>query len=482
MKYIRICFSLLFIISLGAQGQEKRVYMPSDDQSAIDSLARIEQGIPTALMIDPSLIQQRLKSIEGRIPLVYNVHSHQFVEYFAFKKAAFTQRMLEKRDLYFPLYEKYLKLYNLPDELKYLSLIESGLETKALSNKGAGGLWQFMPYTARGDFGLRVDSFVDERFDPERATEAACKYMRQLYRIFGDWHMVLAAYNTGPGNVKRAIRKCGANNFWGIYNCLPSQTRNYVPQYIAITYMMNFHWDHQIQAQEWAQNMPSDTVHVNGYLNLNVLSNLSGFSIDTFRVLNPHILSNTIPASHQRIIMRIPSQKYAFFKENRQKILDSAAYFGPRAIGQDSSMLVQPVEEWVKKKHVVRKGENIYEVARRVDVSVFELKRINRLRSNRIRKGKILYYFVKEWVMPKIAVAKLDSLTNEGEIPTAKMVENTSKKSVKVSKKTQYYKVRSGDTLSEIADKHPGLTVEKIKKLNRLRSKPIQPGMRLRIS
>ncbi|MEN9364074.1 MAG: hypothetical protein RI903_1383 [Bacteroidota bacterium] len=479
---MRICFFLLFIISLGAQGQEKRLYMPSDDQSAIDSLARIEQGIPTALMIDPLLIQQRLKSIEGRIPLVYNVHSHQFVEYFAFKKAAFTQRMLEKRDLYFPLYEKYLKLYNLPDELKYLSLIESGLETKALSNKGAGGLWQFMPYTARGDFGLRVDSFVDERFDPERATEAACKYMRQLYRIFGDWHMVLAAYNTGPGNVKRAIRKCGANNFWGIYNCLPSQTRNYVPQYIAITYMMNFHWDHQIQAQEWARHMPSDTVHVNGYLNLNLLSNLSGFSIDTFRVLNPHILSNTIPASHQRIIMRIPSQKYAFFKENRQKILDSAAYFGPRAIGQDSSLLAQPVEQWVKKKHVVRKGENIYEVARRVDVSVFELKRINRLRSNRIRKGKILYYFVKEWVMPKIEVAKLDSLTNVGEIPTSKTVENTSKKSVKVSYKTKYYKVKSGDTLSEIADKHPGLTVEKIKKLNRLRSKPIQPGMRLRIS
>ena len=482
MKRKSICFLLFLLNTLLAQGQEKRVYMPSDDVLSIDSLARIEQGLPTALMIDPSLIQQRLKSIEGRIPLVYNVHSHQFVEYFAFKKAAFTQRMLEKRDLYFPLYEKYLKLYNLPDELKYLSLIESGLETKALSNKGAGGLWQFMPYTARGDFGLRVDSFVDERFDPERATEAACKYMRQLYRIFGDWHMVLAAYNTGPGNVKRAIRKCGATNFWGIYNCLPSQTRNYVPQYIAITYMMNFHWDHQIQAQEWAQHMPSDTVHVNGYLNLNVLSNLSGFSIDTFRVLNPHILSNTIPASHQRIIMRIPSQKYAFFKENRQKILDSAAYFGPRAMGQDSSLLFQPVEQWVKKKHVVRKGENIYEVARRVDVSVFELKRINHLRSNRIRKGKTLYYFVKEWVMPKIEAAKLDTLNNESENLNAKSQDSNSKKSVRVSKKPKYYKVKSGDTLSEIADKHPGVSVEKIKKLNRLRSKPIQPGMRLRIS
>ena len=482
MKRKSICFLLFLLNTLLAQGQEKRVYMPSDDVLSIDSLARIEQGLPTALMIDPSLIQQRLKSIEGRIPLVYNVHSHQFVEYFAFKKAAFTQRMLEKRDLYFPLYEKYLKLYNLPDELKYLSLIESGLETKALSNKGAGGLWQFMPYTARGDFGLRVDSFVDERFDPERATEAACKYMRQLYRIFGDWHMVLAAYNTGPGNVKRAIRKCGATNFWGIYNCLPSQTRNYVPQYIAITYMMNFHWDHQIQAQEWARYMPSDTVHVNGYLNLNVLSNLSGFSIDTFRVLNPHILSNTIPASHQRIIMRIPSQKYAFFKEKRQKILDSAAYFGPRAMGKDSSLLFQPVEQWVKKKHVVRKGENIYEVARRVDVSVFELKRINHLRSNRIRKGKTLYYFVKEWVMPKIEAAKLDTLNKESENPNAKSQDSNFKKSVRVSKKPKYYKVKSGDTLSEIADKHPGVSVEKIKKLNRLRSKPIQPGMRLRIS
>jgi membrane-bound lytic murein transglycosylase D len=468
-------------LSTALLGQDRRAFLPNIDRKFVDSLARIEQGVPTSLMIDPSLIQNRFKSIQNVIPLIYNQYSHQYVEYFAFKKAAFTQHMLEKRDLYFPLYEKYLKQYGLPDELKYLSLIESGLETKALSLKGAGGLWQFMPYTARGDFGLRVDSFVDERFDPERATEAACKYMRQLYRIFGDWHMVLAAYNTGPGNVKRAIRKCGATNFWGIYNCLPSQTRNYVPQYIAITYMMNFHWDHQIQAQEWARHMPSDTVHVNGYLNLNVLSSLACFSIDTFRVLNPHILSNTIPASHQRIIMRIPSQKYAFFKENRQKILDSAAYFGPRSIGRDS-LGVQPVEQWVKKKHVVRKGENIYEVARRVDVSVFELKRINHLRSNRIRKGKTLYYFVKEWVMPKIQVASSDTLKKEGLISGIKSEISNSKKTGKVSKKSQYYKVKNGDTLSEIADKYPGLTVDKIKKLNRLRSKPIQPGMRLRIS
>jgi membrane-bound lytic murein transglycosylase D len=215
---------------------------------------------------------------------------------------------------------------------------------------------------------------------------------------------------------------------------------------------------------------------------LNILSSLSGFSIDTFRVLNPHILANTIPSSHQRIIMRIPSQKYVYFQENRRKILDSAAYFGPRSIGHDSSLSVQPVEQWVKKSHSVRKGENIYTVARLVDVSVFELKRMNHLRSNRIRKGKKLYYFVKEWVMPKIEVAKLDTVKSQEEITDKKLEEKPASKSTKFSKKPKYYKVRSGDTLSEIADKHPGLTVEKIKKLNHLRSKPIQPGMRLRIS
>ncbi len=478
-KKIYLLAPIFFLfLALTANGQEKRIYLPDDDRNSVDSLARFEQGTPTAFMIDPSLIQNRLKSIEQRIPLVYNQYSHQFVEYFAFKKASFTQRMLEKRDLYFPLYEKYLKLFNLPEELKYLSLIESGLETKALSNKGAGGLWQFMPYTARGDFGLRVDSFVDERFDPERATEAACKYMLQLYRIFGDWHMVLAAYNTGPGNVKRAIRKCGKNDFWGIYNCLPQQTRNYVPQYIAMNYMMNFHWDHAIQPQEWATGMPSDTVHVRGFLNLNILASLSGFSLDTFRVLNPHILANTIPADNREIIIRIPKEKFAFFNLNRKIILDSSAYFGTRmfvnALG-DSTLRTasQMVEKLIKKKHVVRRNENIYDVARKVDVSVFELKRINKLRSNRLKKGKTLYYFTKEWVEES---SPLTSVTHS----QVRVNVNESLKKSKI--KPKFYKVRFGDTLSDIAVRHVGLTIEKIKRLNRLRSTVLRPGMKLKIS
>lgn len=478
MKKKTIFGAHIFFLFLAfiAQGQFKGIYLPKDDRYLVDSLARFEQGTPTAFMIDPSLIQNRFKSIEQQIPLVYNQYSHQYVEYFAFKKANFTQRMLEKRDLYFPLYEKYLKLYNLPEELKYLSLIESGLETKALSNKGAGGLWQFMPYTARGDFGLRVDSFVDERFDPERATEAACKYMRQLYRIFGDWHMVLAAYNTGPGNVKRAIRKCGKNDFWGIYSCLPQQTRNYVPQYIAMTYMMNFHWDHAIQPQEWATKMPSDTVLIRGYLNLKIFTSMIGFSIDTFRVLNPHILANAIPSDNRQIIMRIPQEKYAYFNLNRKKILDSASFFGTNANSttlNDStrSSSVQLVEKLIKKKYVVRRGEQINDVARKVDVSILELKKINKIRSSRLKKGKVLFYFTREWVevLPKLA-----SVSNQ--------IDPIEKSIARSKVKSKFYNVRSGDTLSDIADRHKGLTIDKLKKLNRLRSTVLRPGMRLKIS
>jgi membrane-bound lytic murein transglycosylase D len=317
----------------------KSSYFPADELNFVDSLANVEQGLPTALMIDPQIVQKRLAGLQQRIPLNYNLQTHQFVEYFAFKKAEFTQRMLEKRDTYFPIYEKYLKQYNLPEELKYLSLIESGLEPKALSNKGAGGLWQFMPYTARGDFGMRVDSFVDERFDVEKATEAACKYLGQLYRIFGDWHLALAAYNTGPGNVKRAIRKCGKSDFWGIYNCLPKQTRAYVPQFIAMNYMMNYNWDHAIHAEKYHQVIPSDTVHVKGYLNLALMNRLATISNDTFRVLNPHVLSAILPADVRKIILRIPKDKLAYFQANRSAILDSASY-----VGVKDSLAVQYVD------------------------------------------------------------------------------------------------------------------------------------------
>jgi membrane-bound lytic murein transglycosylase D len=424
---IGLLFCLLF--SLITKGQITGAYQPAYDFKQIDSLAKTEQGGPPAFSIDPGLIQDRLKKLENAIPLNYNIITHQFVEIFAFKKASFTQRMLEKKDIYFPIYEKYLKKYDLPDELKYLSLIESGLENKAISNKGAGGLWQFMPHTARGDFGMRVDQYIDERFDAERATDAACQYLKRLYKTFGDWHLALAAYNTGPANVKRAIRRCGgANDFWGIYACLPAQTKAYVPQFIAMTYMMNYHWDHSIQPENWVIDIPKDSILVSGYLNLNTLSRLTGFSLDTLRRLNPHIISHFLPKNSQQVKVHLPSNRFPYFEQNRARIMDSARtdLSAPEIIEADSSE-IEKVDVPVAKRYTyrVKAGDNLSTVSRRLGVSVIALKRLNRIKGTKLMKGQVLTYF-------KIVKAKqrfTKKKSTRSYVKTRKKVKNKKKKS-----------------------------------------------------
>ena len=402
---LKFLFFLFFLGAFIAQGQITGAYQPAYDFKQIDSLAKVEQNNTNGLLIDPSLIRDRLKKLENEIPLNYNFVTHQFVEIFAFRKASFTKKMLERKDIYFPLYEKYLKKYGLPDELKYLSLIESGLENKAKSNKGAGGLWQFMPYTARDGFGLRVDQYIDERYDAELATDAACRYLKQLYTTFGDWHLALAAYNTGPGNLKRAIRKCGASDFWGIYACLPKETRAYVPQFIAMTYMMNYHWDHSIQPENWVIDIPKDSIMVSGYLNLSILTKLTGFSLDTLKRLNPHILSHILPKNTQNIKLHIPRSKFDYFSQNRVKILDSSRYDAKgrvQDIADDSDSTLVDEEEEVDNSptystkrfsYKVRSGENLTKVAKKLGLSVSALKKANRIKGSKLRKGQILYYY-----------------------------------------------------------------------------------------
>lgn len=398
-------------------------YQPAYDFKQIDSLAKVEQGGPPVFSIDPGLIQDRLKKLENEIPLNYNIITHQFVEIFAFRKASFTQRMLERKDIYFPLYEKYLKKYGLPDELKYLSLIESGLENKAISNKGAGGLWQFMPYTARGDFGMRVDQYIDERFDAERATDAACQYLKRLHKTFGDWHLALAAYNTGPSNVKRAMRRCGgANDFWGIYTCLPAQTRAYVPQFIAITYMMNFHWDHSIQPENWVIDIPKDSILVSGYLNLNTLTRLTGFSLDTLKRLNPHIISHFLPKNSNNVKVHIPTSRFAYFKQNRSLILDSSRVdlTAPDSAEIDTNEIEESFPIAKRYTYRVKSGETLSRVSRKLGVSVSELKRLNRIKGNKLRKGQVLSYF-------KLAKSKFKSAYRKKSRKTTKRSKKKSK-------------------------------------------------------
>jgi membrane-bound lytic murein transglycosylase D len=239
-----------------------------------------------------------------------------------------------------------------------------------------------------------------------------------------------------------------------------------------MNYMMNYHADHAIHAEKWTKLIPSDTINVKGYLNLALMNRLASISTDTFRVLNPHVLSAILPADARKTILRLPANKLAYFHANRSAILDSASF-----VGQNDSLAIQFVDRLVKKTIKVKRGQDIYDIARLVDVSVFELKRVNHLRSNRLKKGRRIVYYTrireKLPMKPSLFESPKDS---------ARVAVQTTPKSTK-RKQIKYYKVRSGDTLSEIAEKHNGLTVAKLKKLNKMRSQVIlRPGMRLRIS
>src|SRR5687768_7021643 len=257
---------------------------------------------------DPAVFRDRLACIEKSMPLVYNDKIHAFINYFTVKDREYTRMMMRRKNLYFPIFEKYLAKYNLPDELKYLSIIESGLNPRAVSRVRAVGLWQFMSATGKY-YGLDNDWYIDERMDPALATDAACRYLRDLYRMFNDWELALAAYNTGPGNVKRAIRRSGyKKTFWDIYSFLPRETRSYVPQFVAIIYTMNHLDEHNFINEGEEMLVRADTVHVKKFLNFETLASLTGSCVDDLQKLNPSIQRNAIPETGKKYVMYIPEE------------------------------------------------------------------------------------------------------------------------------------------------------------------------------
>ncbi len=378
-----------------AEAVEEELETENDTATVVSALDLV---VPEILEEQPEspvssfLLKDRFKYLQNEIPLRYNEHSHRYVDFFVDKRSSFTRRMLETKDLYFPIFEEALAKYNLPEELKYLPLIESGLSPRIISRAGAGGLWQFMRATGR-ELGLEQNQFIDERFHPEKSTEAACKYLKQLHNIFGDWEMALAAYNCGPGNVRRAIRRTGKNDFWGIYPVLPKETRNYVPQFVAMVYLMNYSKDHGIVASDLKLIPVSDTIKVKGYLNLNTFASLGGMSLDDIYELNPHLVGICIPHSGGEFCLRIPATKAALLADNMPSILDSSSKVPVNSgIHLAESRTVKDGYEVISTniRHTVRSGQTLSGIARQHGVTVSQLKTWNGLRSTTLRKGQRL--------------------------------------------------------------------------------------------
>lgn len=410
---------------------------------------------------DYDLIKDRLSCIEGEIPLNFNSRVGDFINYFAVKDRDYTHMIIRRKNLYFPLFEKYLKIYGLPDHLKYLSIIESALNPTAVSRARAVGLWQFMPSTGH-QFGLHNDWYIDERMNPEKSTEAACKYLKQLYNMFGDWELAIAAYNTGPGNIRKAIRRSGyQRKFWEIYPNLYQETRSYLPQFVAMIYVLNYAEEHNFIEDTYEYHVETDTINIDQYVHLTTLEKQLMLCDGDLKRINPSLKRGVLPTIKGGYPVVVPLEAKEILMTNRMSILDSAGKVGKSEIEALAKNSTGSTYGRGKIVYKVRSGDVLGLIAERHNVRVSDLKSWNNLRSNTIRVGQNLNI----WLKPQFQ--------------TVEVAKNKSPKIINLPNGSKTYIVQPGDTLWEISRKFEGLSIEKLKSLNQMTSNKIKPGQKL---
>lgn len=356
--------------------------------------------------------EYKLAAIDAYSPIDfdYNQHVRRYISIYATERPGQVSQMLGLSKYYFPLFDEYLDKYQLPLELKYLSVVESALNPLAVSTSGAVGLWQFKINSGKM-FDLEVNSYVDDRMDPDKSTEAACKYLLYLYRIFNDWHLALAAYNTGPGAVRNAIQRSGGEtNFWKLYPHLPEVAQNYVSAFIAAAYIMNNYADHGIEPAEPIVNyMETDTVAVRKPLSLRVVSQRLNIGIDLLRFLNPTFRRDYVPAGERIYYLRLPSELTKSF------------------IGQEESLYAQPeskksyhdvvqnagsTKNKVKIFHRVRSGEYLHKISMKYGCTTDDLIAWNPNSGTELSVGQILTVWVDKFTYNRLSKSmEIDSIS-----------------------------------------------------------------------
>ncbi|MBK6265180.1 LysM peptidoglycan-binding domain-containing protein [Marivirga sp. S37H4] len=415
------------------------------------------------------LIEERLKHIENEIPLTFNNTVKSFVDYFTVRNREYTKGVAALQTKYFPMIEYYLKAYGLPDELKYLSIVESGLNPKARSRAGAVGLWQFMPLTGRVDYGLSENWYYDEKMDMEKATIAACRYLTFLYKYFNqDWHLALAAYNSGPGNIRKAIRQSGyKKTFWEIYPYLLRETRSYVPQFIAVMYSMNYMEEHNMFIEDKHYLPEYDTLHISGFVNLPLFAEHTNICLETLEDLNPELKRNAIAAKQQIYHLRVPKHEKERLSANKLEILNLASkgeeQFEKFATNESGSTYGRQ-----KLVYRVQSGDVLGTIANRYNVKVSDIRHWNKMSGSVIRIGQPLTIWVGDDYANK--TSKNLAGANQNKLQQKQ-----------IASQGGTYRVQPGDTLWDISRKFDNLTIEKLKKLNNLEGNSIKPGQILKV-
>ncbi|PHR47012.1 MAG: lytic transglycosylase [Fluviicola sp.] len=428
--------------------------------SIIAALGYDENEVP---QFSDSIYCMRLGLMNEKSPfhLDCNEDVLSVIDYFARKRRRFTAVTMGRSALYFNMFEEKLAKHDMPIELKYLSVIESGLRPQIKSRAGALGLWQFMYRTGKM-YGLEQNSYIDERMDPELATEAACRYLKHLYSMYGDWNMALASYNAGPGNVNKAIRRSGGKmTYWEIRPYLPRETQGYVPNFIAMSYMMTYHAEHNVVPREpMINDFETDTVCLRDGLHMKVIDSLVNWDIESIKALNPIYKTSYIPKDEKHRCITIPVSLVGKWIEMEDSIyaLDSIIY---------ETLPEEEKEEEMGSSvnHYVRSGENLGVIAERYGTSVSRLMDWNNLHSTRLRVGQKLIIYGADAPKQKPKKEKKSDSNDPPPTPTEGTI----------------YTIQSGDNFWAIAKKY-NTTISELESLNPgVDSSDLKVGQKIRV-
>ena len=408
-------------------------------------------------------LKARLQRLNARTPfnVEYNPSLESVIKSYLKNRRNSLERLMGLSEYYFPTFERELDNQNIPLEIKYLAIVESALKPKAKSRVGATGLWQFMFATGK-QFGLDVSSYVDERSDPIKSTVAASEYLASLYRIFGDWDLALAAYNSGPGNVSKAIRRSGGyKNYWNIRPHLPRETAGYLPAFLATMYIFEYAEEHGFKRhQPNYRQIETDTIHVKQMITLDQISEMTGVKIEELQFLNPSYKLDIIPViKGENYSLTLPKSAIGKFVNNEKQIYAYAkAEFDKR-----EKPLPSFTEAKSQIRYRVKSGDYLGKIARRYGVRVSDLKRWNGLRSNNLRIGQRLSIYPRQ--------------------PHTSSLSNKPKTTAKTTPKgtPSIYTVKSGDTLWSISKKYPGVSIQNLKDWNDISGSNLKPGMKLKV-
>ena len=410
--------------------------------------------------VPDSVYMSRLKEMNSFITLPYNEIVKNYIVLYAEKMGERFENMLGLCSYYMPIFQETFDRYNLPEELKAMAIIESALNPRAESRVGAKGMWQFMYGTAK-QYGLHIDSFVDERMDPVKSADAAARYLRDAYDIFGDWNLAIASYNCGAGNVNRAIRRSGGSRaFWDIWPFLPRETRGYGPAFVGALYAMKYYKEHGMRPAAVELPVHVDTFKINKMLHLRQVSEMTGAPLEQLKNLNPQYRHEIIPGNEREYILRLPYNYTNAFLEVEDSLYKhkTDVYFNPVTLkkikdGGDGERIV----------YRVKSGDYLGKIAEKHGVGLSDLKKWNGLTSNNIKVGQKLVIYTK------------------GSAPASSGSSSSSGNSAAGAKGSTNYTVKSGDSFYSIAKNYPGVSAQNIMDYNNMKASDLKPGMTIKI-